>query len=554
MLLQVTTNEEPTKTVDWSPETQIQKNEIIYQIDDKTTMIHLSNAVNMVTSSLMEIMKTSGASYVDDLEGLTYPLKDVIMFIWSTPMDELFQDNLYFLFDKILDIVYCTYEILDEVWHGSTYIIESKLSQISLNIIRIVREMKTLSESEYKMEFETNLRKVNETIVELTMSLVGLTTLTTSIAHLVITRDRNVFLVIGTIASLIIIHQYALSAVACLLSRAVKVIDSIDVIHTTGISSLEATIIDFISKLQPIVMHNYREATMTQLFHGDLHSNLSTQLIISLNEQIGSKIIVNTIRNTTTSVLHIIKENAPREFHVLPDLIDQLTIILYQCGHTEFRRLEPFITYAFDGLYDVLHHISYRMDKHIQSSASTGSFSEPSEPIDAALGNVKASVKRFIYDTQHIRNANATDINANLISSTMQVMKALLQPMNIVVHKSDSDLDVTLASTLQFVALYVVGLVATPLISAVKSFHNIGGKYDIYSNFSAILSVVVIKVQMIFDHSKMQSTKELSERLYETVDNLFRDLSRICTESDGVIATRRRSTTSVKMYKILNLI
>lgn len=452
-------------------------------------------------------------------------------------MDESIKENLYFLFDKILDIVYCTYEVLDEVWHGATYIIESKLSQISVYIIRIVDEMKSLSKSEY-----TNLQRVNKTIVELTVSLVGLTAIMTSIAQLITTRDRSVFLIVGTIASLIIIHQYALSAVACLLSRAVKVINSLDIIHAARIAALEVIIIDFITNLQPVLMNNFRDATMTQLFHGDLHCKLSLQLLTSVDELIGYK-MVDTIFETTKSVLHIIEDYASSEFHVLPDLLDQLTIVLLQCGHTEFRKLEQFITYAFDGLADVLHHISYKLDRHIQSSASTGSFPEPSEPIDIALANVRISVKRFIHDTQPNRSVDFADLNENLIASTMDLMKALLDPMNIVIHKSDDDdFSITLGSSLQFIALYVIGLVATPFTAAAHD--------ETYSNFSATLSLALIKVQLIFDYSKMESTTEVIKRLHDSFDDLFQDLSRLNTTSGAT----RGTTTSVKVNALLNLL
>lgn len=538
---QVTTNDQ---IAEWSTETQIQKNEISFQIDDKTTIIHLSNAVNDVTSNLMQIIKKTGATYADDLESLTYPLKDVISFIWSAPMDELIQENLYFLFDKILDIVYCTFEILDDVWHGATYIIESKLSQISQYILRVVDEMKTLSKSDYKIDFNKNLQNVNKTIVELTVSLVGLTAITTSIAQLITTRDRSVFLIVGTIASVIIIHQYAFAAVGCLLSRAVKAINSLDIIHVAGIAALEATIINFISNLQSVVMNHLRDATMTQLFHGDLHCKLSLQLLTSVNGLIGYK-MVNTIYETTKSLLHIIEEYAPTEFHVLPDLLDQLAVVLLRCGHTKIRKLEQFITYAFDGLYDVLHHISYKLDRHIQSSASTGSFPEPSEPIDIALANVRASVKRFIHDAQHT-NSDAADLNVNIIASTMALMKALLDPMNIVIHKSDDDFSITLASTLQFIALYVIGLVATPFMVAIKSLHNLTAHDEIYST----LSLALIKIQMIFDSSKMRRTEEIMKRLYNSFDDLFQDLSRLNTVS-GVTG---RTTTSTKVNALLNLL
>lgn len=536
----MTTNDQ---TSDWSTETQIQRNEIDFQIDDKTTILHLSNAVNVITTNLMQIIVTTGATYADDLDSITYPLTDIISFVWSTPSDESFEENLYFLFDKILDIVYCTYEILDDVWHGSTFIIEAKLSQISLYVLRVVDEMKALSESGWKMEFVANLEKVNQTIVELAVALVGLTAMTTSIAQSIATRDRNVFLIAGAIASLLMIHQYAIAAVACLLSRAVQVVDSLDIIHAAGIAALETIIVNFISNMQQIVLHKYRGATITQLFHGDEHSKLSMQLLTSVKELIGSR-MVSTIHNTMTSMLHIIEEYAPKEFHVLPDLLDQLIAVLVQCGRTEFRRLEPFITYAFDGLNDILHHISYKLNRHIQSSASTGSFPEPSEPIDVALATVRTLVKRFLHDTQHTRSYDDADLN--LIASTADLMKALVDPMNIIIQKSDDDFSITLSSSLQFVALYVTGLITTPFIAAGKSLSNFSAHVEMY----ATLSLALIKIQMIFEYSHMYSTSELMQRLCDCFDDLFQDLSRLDTGTDDTV----RTTTSRKVNSLLHLL
>lgn len=469
-------------------------------------------------------------------------------------MEESFQENLYFLFDKILDIVYCIYEVLDEVWHGSTYIIESKLSQISLHILRIVDEMKKLSGSDGTNDFRTNLNKVIETTVDLTMSLVGLTAITTSIVQSIADRNRSVSLIIGSIASLIIVHQYAVSAVACLLSRAVKVMNSLDVIHATGIAVLESTIINFILTLQPIVMHNYKEATMTELFHGDLHCELSTQIILSANGLIGNKMII-TIHSTATALLNIIEEYAPSPFHVLPDLLEQLNVILLKCGRIKFVKLERYITYAFDGLYDVLHHISYNLDKHIQSSASasTSSFPEPSEPIDVALADVKIFVKRFIHDvTQHISESDTFELTVNLITSTRDLMKSLLDPMNIVIHKSgDEKLRITLVSSLQFIALYSTGLVATPFIAATRSLRNFSAHDKLYLNFSATLSLALIKIEMIFDYAQMQNTTEILQRLYDTFDDLFQDLTHL---HDGLDATKKRNTMSAMVNAALNLI
>ncbi len=509
------------ETAEWTNETQIERNEIGYRIDDKTTIMHLSITVNVVTSKLIKIIEDIGATYADDLEGLTHPLKDVISLIWSDPMDELLQENLYVLFDKLLDIVYCIYELLDEVWHGVSYVIESKLSQISMRILEIVDQMKTLSETGSN-DFDAIVTKIKETIVELTMSLVGLTSITTSIAQLITTRDRSVAVIVGTIASLIIIHQYVVAAVACLLSRAVKIVDSFDALHAVGIPSLEATIVNFISNLELILNNNLKEATMTELFHGNLHTKFSIHLLIAVKELIGDKMI-STIYTSTTSLLNIIQEHAPRAFHVLPDLLGQLTVILLRCGQTEFCKLEQYITYAFDGLYDVLHHISYNLDRHIQSSASTGSFPEPSEPIDIGVGHVRAAVKRFIYDSQHSSETNTID----LIASTIDLLKAILDPMNIVINKSDGDYSVTLIASLQFFALYVIGLVTTPFISAINRIGDVGRNSELYSIFDATLSLALIKIQMVFDYTNTENTMEVLERLYDSFDDLLQELTRL---------------------------
>lgn len=485
--------------------------------------------MNIVTSSLVAIITETGAYYADDLESLTHPIKDVISFIWSTPMDESFHENLYFLFDNILDIVYCIYDILDEVWHGSTYIIESKLSQISLHILRIVDEMKMLSESDGTIDYHTNLRNVNETIVELTISLVDLTSITTSIAQMITTRDRMVSLIVGTIASLIIIHQYAVSAVACILSRAVKIINSLDVMHAAGLAIIEATIVKFVTSLQPVVMHNFKEGTMTQLFHGDLHSKLSMHLLNSVSGSMMDNKMLSIIHATAISLLNFIQEYVPIEFHVLPDLLHQLTVILLQCGRTAFLKLEQIITYAFDGLYDVLHHISYKLDRHIQSSASTGSFQEPSQPIDMALEKVSILVKLFIHDSK--RKIQSDPLH--LIASTGDLMTALLDPMNIVINQTENDFSIALVSSLQFIALYAIGLVATPLKAAMTSLQNVNAHSEIYSNFIAALSLAFIKIQMIFDYSHMQSTLELLNRLYDAFDDLLQDLTRLVDEGSS---------------------
>ncbi|KAJ6634707.1 putative ATP-dependent RNA helicase DDX55 like [Pseudolycoriella hygida] len=525
LVCQVKTEELPTI------ETQIERNLAYDHIDN------LSMTVNDVTINLVRILKNIEAAYADDLENLTLPLDDILSFMWSTPMDESFQNNLYFFFDKILDIVYCTFEVLDDVWHGSTYIIESKLSQILQQIIQILDEMKTLNQSE--KEFDASLASVSKTFVELTTSLVGLTAITTSIARLVATRDRNIIIIVGTIASLIIIHQYALCAVVCFLSPAVKIIDSSKLVYAAGMDALVTKIVDFILSLKPIVdksapkITEAAEATMTQLFHGDLHYELSTQLIASSNRFLDSKVLT-MLQSTNLSLLNIIKTSAPAEFHALPDLLEQLPAILLQCSRTDVGKLEQFITYAFDGLQDVVNHISYRLDKHIQSSASTGSFLEPSEPIDMTIAIVRTTVKQFINNFRHLHELSATKLKAKeLISCTANFMEALLDPMNTVIQKSNSDakFDITLGSCLQFIVLYVIGLITTSSIAAIKSLKNVFADFKTFSNFSAALTLVLIKIQMIFEYPEKEDTLELLKQLYNTYSDLFQDLTRLIVGS-----------------------
>lgn len=515
-----------------------------YQIDDKTTIIHLSNTVNEVTSNLIKTINDVGAGFADDLESVVYPLNDIIALVWSTPMEDGFQENLYFLFDKILDIAYCIYEILDDVWKGSLYLIESKLSQISMQILQIVDDMNTFGENDID-DFD-KLTKIREAIAELAFSLVGLTSITSSIAHLISTEDRKVSAIVGTIASTIMIHEYVVAAVTCLLSRAAKVKNSLGVTHATGIADLEGTLINFVTNLKQTLLLSSIESTMTQLFHGDLHTKLAMDLLIAMKGLTGNRMI-NTIYNTTTSLLNIIEKHASETFHVLPDLISQLTVILLRCGQTEFGRLEKFITYAFDGLYDVLNHISYKLDRHIQSSASTGSFPEPSEPIDVAVTNVRAVMKRFI--SQHQSN-NRKNFTTELIASISDLMKVLLAPMNTVIDKSDNDFSITLASSLQFIALYVIGLVATPFVSAVHRFQITNSYGDMYSDFGARLSLVLVKVQLIFEYSDTQSTMDKIKGLCASFDDLFQELKQL----KSGLESSRGATFSAKSNALIDFL
>lgn len=507
-------------------ETQIETNSIGFEIDDKTAIIHLSNAVDITTLNIVRLIKDMNATYADDLESLTDPIKDVTLMIWSTPVNELFQENLYFLFDKILDIVYCALEILDDVWHGAINIIESKLSQISQHILRIIDETKTLSESEHKIEFDKNISIVNETTIELTLSLVGLTSLITSIIHLITIKDISIADIVGSIASLQVIHQYTLSSVACLLSRAIQVLNSLSIVSATGIEFLEATLINYVLNLERIVLNSFPGATMTELFNGNLQFTLSKQLLISVKGFIRDKMF-HLIQASTTSLFKFVQKYATTEFHVLLDLLDQLNAVLFQCGSTEFHKLKNFITYAFDGLLDVIHHISYGLDQNIKSSASTGTFQEPSEPIDMALTNVRNFTKEFISGAQHGGGSVKASLILNLVTSTKDLIKALLDPMNVIITKSNKSIDehsLTIVSSLQFVALYVTGLMATPLQAPKNFVDNWITSDEIYLNFSAILSLTLIKVQLIFEYTKMKM--DILKKLYKTFDDLFDDLSK----------------------------
>lgn len=527
------------------PDNQTQKNQINFQINDKTAIIHLSNAVDIATLKFVAITKHINATYADDLESLTYPLKDVICLIWSTPMNELFEENLYFLFDTILDIAYCTYETLDEVWDGSTNIIESKLSEISKHILRIMDEVNILNVSEYSIEFDTNLAIINQTIVDLTISLVGFTSFITSIIHLIATEDGNIFVRVGSTASLLIIHQYALSAIACLLSRALKVINSLKIIDAAGIAVLETTIINYILNLQHIVVNNFTEATVNELFNGKLQNKLSKQLLISVNGMIGEN-MVYTIQSSCTSLLDIIQKHVPRAFHILPDLLEQLSVILFQCGHTEFQKLEQITIYAFDGLLDVVHHISYDLDKTIKSSASTGSFQEPSEPIDIALTDIRTSIKRLLRVAQHIVS-DKVELLADLAVNTRHLIEPLLDPMNTImfIRKHKNKINITLVASLQFVALYVIGLIVTQLL-AMNGFQNFNTLNETYLNFSAILSLTLIKVQLIFDYT--QSCMGTLKRLYRSLDDLYQELSEFDIETDVI-----GQTDYINLNRVRNL-
>ncbi|XP_037031279.1 uncharacterized protein LOC119070871 [Bradysia coprophila] len=521
---------------------EIQKNGTDHQNDDKTNMTHLSNTVNAITSHLVKIIESVGTSHMDDVLLSVYPLEDVILFI-GAQSDKSFQEHLYFLFDKLLDVVYCMYERLDDAWHGVSYLIESKLSQISVFTLQIVDEIRTLSEQSEDNYYDAKFITVKESVVNLTTSLIGLTSLTTSIGQLITTRDRSVSVIVETITSLILIHQYAVAAVACLLSRVVTY--SPNLIHATGMATLTNALVNFISDLRSVLRNKEKGSAMTQLFHGDLHSKFSIQLIESMYELMSTKMI-DMIYTTTTSLLNIIQEHAPSEFHILPDLIEQLTVISFRCGQTEFGSLDRFITYAFDGLFDVLHHISYKLDKHIQSSASTGSFQEPSEPIDVAVANVRTEVKRFIHKYQQLSNSDTED--TDLTTSTSDLMQALLDPMRILVHnKLDNDYSIILASSLQFIGQYVVGLILTPLISLAKSLKTSNVTIsDAHSNFSASLSLLFIKNQMIFDLSKTQNDSEVLERLYDSFDDLLQNLSQL--KSGLELAREKRYSLGVNAF------
>lgn len=545
----MTSNE---KEREWStPETQKERNEISFQIDDKSTILHLSTAVDVSTSTLIRIIKDTKASYADDLESLTYPLKNVISFIWSTPMDELFQENLFILFDKILDIAYCTNDTLDEVWPGATHIIESKLSQLTQHILRIIDEVKILSGSEYRIEFHSKLLAINHSIVELTVSLVSFTTLFTSLIRLVIMKDNLVFNRVGSISSLLIIHHYALSSVSCLLSRAVKFIDSLQVKYETGVTYVENIIINYVLDLQKMVVNS--PAIISDLFNGIVQRKLSKQLLISVTEMLGEK-MVQIIKATTTSLLKIIGKYAPRAFHVLPDLLEEIIVILYQCGHTKLSRLEQFIVYAFDGLLDAVHHISYDLDQNIKSSASTGSFQEPSEPIDMALTNIRISLKLLMRNVKHINDTK--DFKANLVASInglMDLIDALLYPMNVIIftRKSKGDYSITLVSSLQFIALYVVGLITTSLLAAPKVLLNVSDHNNTYENLSAILSLALINIQLTLDYSKEQSAMNILKNLYRNFDLLFQDLSELDIKKHEIKHTNSAESSTLRELSLV---
>lgn len=523
------TNDEPLNET--LTETQIQKNVVDTPDNGTSVMSQLSNTVNEITSHLHSIVErtdTDKSQTNDDVRLLTYPLEDVVTFIWTAPSDKLFQERLYFLFDKLLDIVYCQYEKLDDAWHGVSYVIESKLSQISLRILKVVDEMKAISEqSEEDKPNDLHETTINDTIVDLTTSIVGLTLITTSTAQMITTRDRSVSLIIEVITSLILIHQYVVAAVVCLLSRAV--IYSNVLVHATGLTTLTTTISEFLSKLESVLWKKQKETSMTALFHGDLHRKLSMRLLVTINSSVSTRMI-NMIYTTTVYTSNIIHKHASESFHILPDLIEQLAVISLRCGRTQFNSLGKFVTYAFDGLFDVMHHVSYAVDRHIQSSASTGSFQEPSEPIEMAVSVVKIQIKRFIHECQQVSNGTKVEgLITDLIASTSDLMQTLLDPMSVIVRKSDDDDDddysIILASSLQFIALYVIGLILTPLISLTTNLQNstviIG---DVYSNFSAALSLLFIEAEMMFGFSNTENDINVIKGLHGCFDELRQNL------------------------------
>lgn len=533
------TNDQPLNET--LTETQIQKNVVDTPDNGTTVMSQLSNTVNAITSHLHDIVErtddTDKSQTNDDVRLLTYPLEDVVTFIWTASSDKLFQERLYFLFDKLLDIVYCQYEKLDDAWHGVSYVIESKLSQISLRILKIVDEMKALSEQSDEdkpsdLHETVKFTTINDTIVDLTTSIVGLTLITTSTAQMITTRDRSVSLIIEVITSLILIHQYVVAAVVCLLSRAV--IYSNVLVHATGLATLTTTISEFLLKLESALWKKQKEVSMTELFHGDLHRKLSMQLLVTINSSLSTRMI-NVIYTTTVYTSNIIHKHASESFHILPDLIEQLAVISLRCGRTQFNSLDKFVTYAFDGLFDVMHHVSYAVDRHIQSSASTGSFQEPSEPIEMAVSVVRIQIKRFIHECQQVSNVTKVEgLITELIASTSDLMQTLLDPMSAIVRKSDDDDDddysIILASSLQFIGLYVIGLILTPLISLTQNSTVMIG--DVYSNFSATLSLLFIEAEMMFGFSNTENDINVIKGLHGSFDELRQNLVELDDTND----------------------
>lgn len=517
--------------------------------DDESTIDQLSTALDMSTSTLVRIIRDTNAWYADDLENLTYDLQSVISFIWNTPMDEKIQENLFFMFDKILDIAYSIQEALDIVMVGATFKIESILSEISQHMLRVIDEVETLSGSEHQIQFTD----FNHAIVDLTSSLVGLTALITSFIRLIVMKDRNIPLTrVGSISSLLIIHHYALSSVACLLSRAVKFIGSLS---KTSIPHLKETIAKYVLGLKNIVVGIYPVATMSELFNGLLQRKLAKQLLKSINGMIGEK-MVNTIKTSTTSLLNVIQKYAPKEFHTLPDLIDQLIVILFQCGHTKLSRLEQFITYAFDGLFDVIHHISYDLDGNIKSSASTGSFQKPSGNIDISATYIRKYLKLLMRVAKSRNIAEKFYVNlVATIKGLISLIEDLLFPMNTIidVRQSDDDYSITLVSSLQFIALYAIGLITTPLQAYTKNIQNISDHDNIYVNVSAILSLSLINIQLTLDYSNEQSSFETIKKLLGNFEDLFQDLSDLDIEK-YVISSKSVNATRIHLLNKVHYI
>lgn len=538
------TNSSTAETIE-TVESQIERTEIDYGKKANTDILHLSQSVDEIALNLIKIAHSVNAEVADELEDIAKPLYGILVYTWASPMDEKFQRKLYYLLDKIMDINKCIFNEIDDAYGGSPYVIESKMHQMSISLLRIVDVIKSVDNDGQILE----MAEIREQIIELTMYLVSLTSVITLITHLITNRDNEVSVIVGTIASLVVIHQYITASVACLLYQVEHVTTFSDLTQPAGMGALKDIIVNFISKLGPSLKNNPK-ATKTELFHGDVHFKLSKELLMSIRTWIGNRLITKSY-TLTTSLVKVIEEHAPQEFHVLPDLMSELTIILLRCFHVGFYDLEGYTTYSFDGLFDVLRHFSKRLDKQCQSSASTGSFHEPSLPIDIAVANIRAVVKRFInesQDTEHKSTAKTSELNVELITRTSELMEVVLNPMFTLIDKYDSTYTTILTLCLQFIGLYVVGLTITPLISARTYLKNFSG--NSFSEFEATLSLALVNVGIVFDYTSSHNVSRLAKKLHSIFDDLFEELKQL----NGGFKSLKETATSIEINGLIDLI
>lgn len=488
--------------------------------------------MDSIATNLVSIVKDLGETFSKNLEEVVGPLKGVISMIWSTTLDELFKENLYFLFDKILDIMYCTSDSLEVVWHGAINVIESKVSDISGHILELI-------EAVHRVEFDEHLSVVHVRVTKLTVSLVGLTAFLTAIIRLIPSHyAKDIFVIVSTTASLQLIHEYTLSSVACTLSRTVQVLDSLITVSNTAIPLLGTTIINFILDVEKILLKDFDVATMSDLFNGNLMISLSQHLLTSVTGLM-TDITFNTMQSSTLNLYSIAESYTAPAFSILPDLLGDLIDVLFGCSRIPFNKLEQRISYAFDGLLDVVHYISYDLNQDIKSSASTGSFQEPSEPIDIALDSVIMSVKNFIRGVADLASRNKTmvrDLILNISVGAKDLIQALLAPMNIILYDERyADYGITMVSSLQFIVFYVIGSIATSLLSARKILHDFGDIDEAYLNVNAVVTLALIKVQLVFDYSTREECKEVLRRLFSVFIDLQYDLVGVFNKFMNVI-------------------